>query len=145
MAKNRTQKCCYKSRYNESFVTPAQYITELICEKNALNKHNDLPRKFWELPEWANMYKYQIKYANQLIKKYPHQAVVKALLDPRTRSVYSLANPILRPIIEEYKTKQPKEVPVIEDRFTASTGSYVQQEVKHKNVIGKLKDIDNAV
>ena len=145
MAKNRTKKCCYQSRYNNSYVTPAQYITELICEKNALNKHNDLPRKFWELPEWANMYKYQIKYANQLVKKFPHSAIVKALLDPRTKSVYSLANPILRPIIDEYQKKQPADISVIENRFTAETGSGYKEAVKPKNIISKLKDIDNAV
>ena len=59
MAKKRTQKSRYPSRYSpDGWVHAAQYITELICEKKAkADKIGELPLKLWgdqSLP-WKNI------------------------------------------------------------------------------------------
>jgi chorismate-pyruvate lyase len=49
MAKNRTNKSRYPSRYSPNgWVSAPQYITELVCEKKAQKEKKELPMKFWE-------------------------------------------------------------------------------------------------
>jgi len=144
MAKNRTEKSKYQSRYrDDSFVTAAQYITELICEKEAQIEYKELPKKFWQIKKWANKYKYQIKHANRLLSKYPEQAIIKALLDPRTKRIFSLAHPILENIISTYvKTAVDTDVT---SRELTSKISMPSTNFQGKTVLSKLKDIENEL
>lgn len=143
MAKRRTQKCSYHSRYNESYITAAQYITELICEKAAHQEHGDLPLQFWKLKRWVNYYKYQIKHAYKLLKQFPAQAIIDTLLHPRTKNVYSLANPILMQIIPDFiKTKDENINP---KRSIPDSTTQQPMSKPRKNIVSKLKDLDDEV
>ena len=70
MAKNRTNKSRYPSRYSPNgWVSAPQYITELVCEKKAQKEKKELPRNFGRLKE-CKYYRYQITIANKLIKEF---------------------------------------------------------------------------
>ena len=75
MSKNRTEKSKYPSRYSpQGWVSAAQYITEVICEKKAQKDKKDLPIKFWEIKEWKSYYRYQITLANKLVKEFGEES-----------------------------------------------------------------------
>ena len=101
MAKNQTQKSKYPSRYSDGYVTPVQYIIELICEKKAGAEKKDLPSQFWKLPEWQTFFKSQLRKCHSLLRKYDEQAIIQALKNKRARSIWSLFAPWLEDIIEE--------------------------------------------
>jgi len=62
----------FSSKYSPGKkVSAAQYITELICEKNAHIHGTNLPPKFWKLQGWKEFYVAQIRIANLLLKKNP--------------------------------------------------------------------------
>lgn len=141
MTKNRTNNSTYPSRYSpEAYVTPAQYITELICEKKAKCEQKDLPIKFWELKEWQKYYKYQIILANRLIKKYDPEFIIQALKDNRLYKTYSLGSPFLIKIIEEYKNKKP--IIIIEEMPEIKKNPTFKNNCQEKSIISKLRDLD---
>jgi len=127
-------------------VTEGQYIVELICEKRAQYLERDLPIKFWELPEWAKFFRSQTQPCHSLLAKYHGTAIISALKDKRTRSIYSLRAKWLIPIIEEYdkkiifhkKDKRQTISPINSDDYST------RQSQKKINIIDKLKDIDNG-
>ena len=75
----------YPSRYsNEKFVSAAQYITEMICEKKAKIDKEDLHHRFWTNKKWSSFFRNQIATANKLVSKYGEKAVIRALKNPKT-------------------------------------------------------------
>ena len=144
MAKNRSEKSRYPSRYSpKGWVSAPQYITELICEKMAQRDKKDLPMKFWEIKEWRKYFKYQITLANKLIKEHGEEIVIAALKDERCWSTYSLRAPRLREIIEE-KTKVKKErvEPV---KYNINDSDEVRHRTNNnkKSIVSKLRDLDD--
>jgi len=92
----------YPSKYsNGKFVSAAQYITELICEKKAKKDKKDLHYKFWVTKEWSTYYRNQIASAYVLLKQYDDVAIIRALNNPQSEKIYSLRAPFLVPIIEK--------------------------------------------
>lgn len=89
MAWKRSDKRKFQSRYSDSYVTIAQYITEYLCELVAKSCNQDLPRDFWDIPEWGKFYKYQITLANRLLQDYHPRAMVRALRDRRLEKLSS--------------------------------------------------------
>jgi hypothetical protein len=136
----------YPSRYsNEKFVSAAQYITEIICEKKAKIDKEDLHHRFWTNKKWSSFFRNQIATANQLVSKYGEKAVIRALKNPKTERIYSLRAPHLLPIIEQ-------EAEIVSKENSALTKSLERKEnVSHrqsannpKNILSKLEDIDNG-
>lgn len=91
MAWNKSDKRKFQSRYSDSHVTIAQYITEYLCEIVAKSCNQDLPREFWNIPEWGKFYKYQIMLANRLLNEYHPRALVRTLKDKRLAKLSSFA------------------------------------------------------
>lgn len=103
MAKCRSEKSPYPSLYSiGSYVAPAQFLGELVCQRAAYKDNKELPQKFWELPKWRQYLVWQISLANKLLKKYRAEVIIKALRDPKGRKIYSLAAPHLKGLIEKY-------------------------------------------
>jgi hypothetical protein len=136
----------YPSRYsNEKFVSAAQYITEIICEKKAKIDKEDLHHRFWTNKKWSSFFRNQIATANQLVSKYGEKAVIRALKNPKTERIYSLRAPHLLPIIEQ-------EAEIVSKENSALTKSLERKEnISHrqsannpKNILSKLEDIDNG-
>ena len=119
-----------------------QYITELVCEKKARKDNKDLPRKFWEIKEWRNYFRYQITLANKLLKEFSESIVIAAIKDDRCWSLYSLRSPFLRKIIQE-KAAQPEAKPEgIEYNFHTSGNVVHKTNNKEQSIISKLRDLD---
>lgn len=88
MASNPTEKSKYPSRYSpDAWVTPAQYIVELVCEQAAKHTNRDLPLRFWKDPEWEKFFKSQTRRSNALLKKYEAKAIINTIKKKRLRSL----------------------------------------------------------
>lgn len=150
MSKKRTEKSKYPSRYSpEGFVTAAQYIIELICEKNAKLKKKDLPIKFWRLDEWDKFYRSQLRKTHSLLKKYDEKAIIQALNDTRAWNIYSLFAPWLEDIVSEKQTQLDKlakqketETPIEIQKEIPSDDIILQKPREHKLDDGLQKLID---
>jgi hypothetical protein len=104
MPKRKSNKSRYVSRFAEhgGFITAAQYLAEMMCQRNALRQGVNLPPAFWKSSKkWGNELKHQLTRANSLIKEYGESAVVLAINDVRFLSCWSLETPSLIPIIKE--------------------------------------------
>ena len=135
----------FPSRYsNGKQVSAAQYITELICENKAKINKEDLSYKFWTTPKWEKYYRNQISSANKLIEKYNPLAIVKALKDSKAERIYSLRAPHLVAIIERYQ----EEIDAMTKSFTLEidrqTNKTYKKDKIQKNIISKIKEIDNG-
>jgi hypothetical protein len=133
------------SRYsNGKEVTPAQYITELICEKKAQINREDLHYKFWATKKWEKFYRDQIATANKLVKKYDPIAIVKALNSTKTKNMYSLRAPFFAKVVEEEQEKlalMNKELTQNIER--KDDAKFLQNKKIKKNIVSKLKELDN--
>ena len=133
----------YPSRYNPGKESnAAQYITELVCEKKALKELKDLPPKFWKLPEWKKFYQQQIVAANSLLKVYSETIIIKVLMDPAMKFIYSLRAPQLidRLTIEQAKSdSKPKIENTIKivDKDSKPRPSRIKD-----NIISKLEELE---
>lgn len=132
------------SKYsNGKSVSAAQYLVEFICERLAKVKKKDLHYRFWLSPEWEKEYKGQVGAANKLLKKYDIRQILAALKSDRGSKIYSLRAPHLTGIID--KTKIPNDdQTVVKKQIDRSNSSVGKTEVKSKNILDKLKEIDNG-
>lgn len=135
----------YPSRYsNGKLVSAAQYITELICENKAVQDKIDLHFRFWVTPKWEKYYRNQIASANKLLQKYDAAAIVKALLDPKAKKIYSLRAPHLIDIIEQHQKSLESENKNFELEIDRSDDKTYRKENIKKNIVSKLKELDDA-
>lgn len=138
-------KNIFPSRYsNGKTVSAAQYITELICENKARIDKEDLYYRFWLTKKWEKYYRNQIASANKLVKQYDAKAIILALKDKRAQKIYSLRAPHLKDIIEYHQeilnaTNQDFTLEV--DRKENKTFKKIQSK---KNIISKIKDLDDG-
>jgi hypothetical protein len=137
----------YISKYsNNKEVSPAQYITEIICEKRAKQNKEDLHYRFWLSKKWSLYYRNQIATANQLVKKYHPNAIIRALADDKTKKIYSLRAPFLIPIIEHHQKLLDSENQQLTQTYSRKkTNIKFGTTSKTNNIISKLKDIDNDI
>lgn len=137
----------YISRYsNNKSVSAAQYITELICEHKAKINKEDLHYRFWEHKKWAAFYRNQIASANKLLKKYDAKAIVEALNSTEAQKIYSLRAPHLVPMIDQAQdrlTKQSNNTVVHTDIERKQDVMFDRKLSHKKNIVSKLKDLDN--
>lgn len=135
----------YLSKYsNGKYVTAAQFITELICERKAILDKTDLHYKFWTQKKWAAFYRNQIASANKLVKQYEPKAIVRALQTPQGKKIYSLRAPHLPSIIEEQialMRQENQNLTLAINRNQHKT--FGPTEISSgKNIISKLKGLD---
>lgn len=134
----------YISKYsNGKEVSAAQYITEIICEKRAKQSKEDLHFRFWISKKWSTFFRNQIGTANQLIKKHNPNAIIRALKDKQADKIYSLRAPFLLPIIERYEKIIETENQTLTKEYERKTELKFGQTKNKKNIISKLKDLDN--
>lgn len=136
----------YISKYsNNKEVSPAQYITEMICENKAKKDKKDLHYRFWVTKEWATYYRNQIGSAHNLLKKYSDVAIIRALKHPSAAKIYSLRAPHLVPIIEleEHKLSQENQSLTL-DLQRPEEVKFGSINKRKKNIISKLKDLDDG-
>ena len=107
MAKDKTQKSKFLSKYGGDYIAAGQYLAEKMCEKMAALDKKTLPYRFWELADWKKTYILQVTHANKLLKKYSVSVIIAALNDKDAYRVRSLgALYILEKILEKYKREE---------------------------------------
>lgn len=103
MSEQQTEKSGYPSRYSPTkFVTAAQYIIELVCEKKAKRDKKDLPLQFWELDAWRNYYVSQLRATHKLLQNYAPRAIINVV---RQKNLFSLRPKWIIPLIEQEHKK----------------------------------------
>lgn len=146
MSRKRTEISKYKSPSTGDFCTPAQYIAEIICQKQATHeKVGTLPYKFWNLPKWKKIYIRQVSLANKLIKEYGEEPVIKFVKSKSGSKTISLGARNVKSEIEKIKNaldKAPKpdtiEVMQVESLQFKSRPSFGT-----KTLISRLKEIES--
>ena len=134
----------YPSKYsNGKEVTAAQYITEIICEKKAKATKKDLHYRFWTHKEWEKFYKDQIATAHKLLKKYSDIAIIRGLNSQEAAKIYSLRAPFLLPIIEQEENRLQTQNKTLSLDLNRPENIVFGVSNKQKNIISKLKDLDN--
>lgn len=103
MAKLRTDDSRYESKYGGGYVSPAQYIAEMVCERIAKKNKKDLPIKFWSTAAWKRSFLTNVLAANSLLKLYQPKAIIAALR--KAYNVYSLRAPWLDDLFKEEQEK----------------------------------------
>ena len=141
MAKERSDKSKYQSRHGGGWITPAQFLAELMCERFAKKNGQDIPPKFWYKDPWKKEFFKQLSIANRLLEKYDPAIVSKALRSPEGKKIFSLGAPWLKKLIdyEEYKFKEINIEKIEESKVLPTKQSFVVK----KSTISKLKDIEN--
>lgn len=146
MSKQRTELSKYKSPSTGDFCTPAQYIAELICQKQAKHeKLGTLPYKFWNTPKWKKIYIRQVSLANKLIKEYGEEPVIKFVSSKTGSKTISLGARNVRSDIEKIKfslDNAPRRdtIEVIE---TPSASFAPRKTFGSKTLIQRLKEVEN--
>lgn len=132
MAKKRTEVSRYPSRYSPGgWVTEAQYIIELVCERRARSLNKDLPVRFWNQKEWQAFYKAQLRITHKLLKKYEAKSIIDVLKEGRIWS--------LRPAFVEEKI-QIKQKAIDNARLAAQIRDKEKDKEKIDIDKSKLKD-----
>lgn len=138
-------KNTFPSRYsNGTTVSAAQYITELICENKAKIDKEDLYYRFWLTKKWDKYYRNQIASANKLVKQYDPRAIILALKDKKAQKIYSLRAPHLKDIIEYHQDildSKNQNFTLELDRKENKTFKKIESK---KNIISKIKDLDDG-
>lgn len=136
-------------------VKPAQYLTELMCERKANKERRKIEAGFWHDDYWKQFYVQQIQAANSLLKLYPVEIIVEAVKDKRASWMYSLRSPQLKPILADYQKRSENKAKIEkEKKLQSQTAKPVEslevqktQELrpsvapKKNNVISKLKGL----
>lgn len=105
-----------KSRYTTTPINEAQYIAEILCERQAKRNKEDLPFQFWNLDKYKRDFLLQLRFANILIKTYSFEAICSALKTPQGLRIYSLGAKWFDPIIRTEQEKIDRKIEVREER-----------------------------
>lgn len=133
----------YNSKYSQSQVTAAQYVTEIVCEHKAVKDKKDLYYRFWLNKEWSRFFRNQIATANKLISKYGEKPVIRALNDYRAQKIFSLRAPHLIQIIEEKVLEVEKENQTLTKKLVRNAVNTHRKHNNKSSILDKLEDIDN--
>ncbi len=96
-------------------ITPAQRLTEIICDRIARDQGITLVPYFWNDKYWAKMFRLQIVYANRLIKEYSYEAIFRALNLHEARKVRSFAAKFFYPMVERMQKQIVQEAALVEN------------------------------
>lgn len=141
MAQNRSNYSKYESRYDGGWITPAQFLAEVMCERFAKSKSQDLNPKFWEKQPWKKEFLKQLNLANRLVKEYDPALISRALRSSEGKKIFSLGYPNLKKLID-YEVYKNKEVHNKETE-EAKKLPVKQVFIHKKSTLGKLKDLEN--
>lgn len=127
----------YPSKYSDNYVTLAQFLAEMMCERRASSLKVDLPRFFWTVcPEWKSYYFYQLKLANNLLVKHNPGHIIRAVNE--LKYIYSLNIQALLKLLIQYKSEPEIFKEVVEQPVESSNPSGVF--IRRKGLLGKLDD-----
>jgi len=144
--RNRTDKSKYKHESTGDHCTCAAYVAEIMCRRNAENKNEgSLPFKFWSKKPWDWTFKRQLFAANDLLKTFSEEVLVKAIHSNDFRGIFSLYHPKTTRTLKKYEIllseqeSKPKREIKIKENAKNRKKSY-----GGKNILSKLRKIENG-
>jgi hypothetical protein len=149
MSKNKTKKSCYQSKYGDCWVSPAQYITEVLCQIIANAEKKSLGDKFWNDKYWTKIFRRQVGLANKLLKDYPISVILSSLRDRQCWKIRSLgAMWLLQPILEENMKKYNSSILIEKDIEAKEKTSTIEQPRRvsggKKSILARLKECEKG-
>lgn len=81
-----------KSNYTDRNITPAQYLAEFICERQAQKQKVSLFNHFWNSEAWKKTFQHQVVIANRLLKSYTLVEIINVLNSYKGKRITSLGN-----------------------------------------------------
>ena len=141
--RKRTEKSRYKHETTGDYCTCAAYVAEIMCIRNAEFKNKgSLPYKFWNRKPWDWTFRRQLMAARKLIKTYGEKALVKAIHSPECKTIFSLNNKRIIPIIKKYKIVLDEESEQKQDLQIKSNALHRKKTYGKKSKISRLRRID---
>lgn len=136
MSTNQTAKSKYPSKYSDKYITFAQYLAEIMCERRAADLKIDLPRFFWvSNKKWRQYFLYQVRLANELAKEYHPALLIRAVNEIK---VYSLKVARIRERLEQMKNEpQPIEEHIDKPPENINPSGVF---IRKKGLLGKLDE-----
>lgn len=144
--RKRTDKSKYKHESTGDYCTCAAYVAEIMCKKNAENKNQgSLPYKFWNKKPWDWTFRKQLCAANNMIKKYSEEALVKAIHSDDFRGIFSLNHPKAAGIIRKYQLVLDTQTDDIQTIEVKENPTHQKKRFgKKSNLLNKLRNIENG-
>ncbi len=126
MAKNKTSKSCFESAYGGGWLSAAQRIAELACERKAGSNGQTLVSYFWKQKYWATIFRAQINMANKLLEEFDVEAIMSALRTKEGKRVYSLGAPFFKTLCQAEQRKLELQRQRIETAIVPETTNTVE-------------------
>lgn len=142
MAKKRTDDSRYESRHGGGWITPAQFLAEVMCERTAKQNNEELASKFWNKPRWKKEFFKQLNLANNLLKQYDSAIVSKALRSKEGKKIFSLGAPWLKKLIE-VEQKNFKQISDLTEAKSSVELPIRKTFQNSKSLVKKIKELDN--
>jgi hypothetical protein len=103
--KECSDKTPFKSKYKEGYITPSNFLAEMIFEKrNEFFNSGKCPERFWITGNKLHgAYKGQVIAASRLLKKYNADSIIKALKSEDAKFIFKLQDKKLEPIIKKFE------------------------------------------
>lgn len=140
----QTEKSCYPSKYSPgAFITEAQYILEIVCEKKAEFDKTHLPIKFWNLPEWRQFYMKNLRQVHKLLKIYNVHVILNTLADLQMGNKYSIFTTFFLELLDKHKILY-RDTHLISSLQTIkrSESPSKPRDISSNNIIDTLKNLD---
>lgn len=109
MQDERTPARPYRSLYGGGWLTPAQFLAEGMCARQARKDKTELPLKFWNEEKWKRVFLLQHRFALSLLKVYDAESVMRALRTSTGKGVYSLGAKFLDPLVRDEQRKAERQ------------------------------------
>jgi len=134
----------FKSIYKAGYITPANYIAELIFKKRSESlNYGSNAQQFWlSNSPLHGSYKGEVIAANKLLKKYHADCIIKAIQSPKAKYIMKLAKKEnidkLVPIIESFEKERTEKELVISEKIECKGIQAPFTKTKNKNVLKGL-------
>lgn len=127
----------YKSKYNGGVSTgAAQYLTDLMCEREAAKLGRHLFSKYWTDDFWKRKYSQHIIAVKSLLKIYEPQAIENALKRKEGRWILSFRVKQFIQLCTEEQTKIDEKREKVEIGIQQEIPDFDNQEVKISKPFG---------
>jgi len=112
----------FDSAYTDSKVNAANRVVELVCEFRAAYLEVKLPYRFWNEPQWADYYIYQLRMAHKLLKSFDALTLMQAVRETKASSLRMASVKAVAKRIHKEKNSKVAAKPV--EKVTDSVGRF---------------------
>jgi hypothetical protein len=151
LAKNKTEKSCYASRFGAGWISAEQFLAENMCSRKGRSEGNELAPFFWREKYWEKEFLKQLRFARELVEQYSVEAIVAALRHPDAKKIYSFGlKSVLIPLIskEQRRIDTKEEIKQYEKPYVPEHVDIYKQPRKpfgrSPSLLQRLRDLENG-